>query len=53
MIGLSADQGAGISEEIADIAAREANWSDVETERQLSELRRYNARLKEASQPSE
>jgi glycerol-3-phosphate dehydrogenase len=41
MIGLSADQGAGISEEIADIAAREANWSDVETERQLSELRRY------------
>jgi glycerol-3-phosphate dehydrogenase len=49
MIGLSADQGAGISEEIADIAAREANWSDVETERQLSELRRYNARLKVAS----
>ncbi len=46
MIGLSADQGAGLSEAIAEIAAREAGWSNSEKERQLEELREYNARLK-------
>jgi hypothetical protein len=46
MIGLSADQGLSISEEIAAIAARESNWNTVELERQLTELREYNARLR-------
>ncbi len=45
MIGLSADQGTGLYEEIAEIAAREANWDRREKERQLTELREYNARL--------
>ena len=45
MIGLSADQGLSISEEIAAIAARESNWNSVELERQLNDLREYNARL--------
>jgi hypothetical protein len=45
MIGLSADQGLSISEEIAAIAARESNWNSVELERQLTDLREYNARL--------
>ena len=45
MIGLSADQGLNISEEVAAIAAREANWSSGELERQLAELRTYNDRL--------
>ena len=45
MIGLSADQGLSISEEIAAIAARESNWNSVELERQLTELRTYNERL--------
>jgi glycerol-3-phosphate dehydrogenase len=48
MIGLSADQGVGMSEEIADIAAREKNWNQSEKEQQLSNLREYNARLKPA-----
>jgi len=46
MTGLSADQGQGISEEIAEVAAREMNWNSGEKERQLAELRQYNARLK-------
>jgi glycerol-3-phosphate dehydrogenase len=45
MVGLSADQGAGISESIAAIAGREANWTGAERTRQLAELREYNARL--------
>lgn len=49
MIGLSADQGIGISEEIAAIAARESNWNSTERARQLAELRRYSARLRIAS----
>ena len=46
MIGLSADQGVALSDEIAEIAAREAGWNHSEKERQLDELRKYNARLK-------
>ena len=46
MTGLSADQGSGVSERIAAIAARESNWNSAEKERQLAELRQYNARLK-------
>ena len=46
MIGLSADLGEGMSEEIAAIAAEELNWNNAEKEEQLSELRNYNARLK-------
>ena len=46
MTGLSADQGSGVSERIAAIAARESNWNSGEKERQLAELRKYNARLK-------
>lgn len=46
MTGLSADQGLGISEEIAAIAARESNWSKSEKEQQLTELGKYNARLR-------
>ena len=46
MIGLSADMGEGMSEEIAAIAAAELNWNNSEKEGQLSELRIYNARLK-------
>ncbi len=46
MIGLSADQGASMNEAIADIAARVANWNQSEKERQLSNLCKYNARLK-------
>lgn len=49
MIGLSADQGMAISEEIAAIAARELNWNNSDKEQQLAELRQYNARLKIAS----
>ena len=45
MVGLSADQGAGISEEIAAIAAAELVWDGAEKARQLAELRAYNARL--------
>ena len=45
MVGLSADQGIGISEKIVAIAARESNWDNAEVERQLSELQKYNARL--------
>jgi glycerol-3-phosphate dehydrogenase len=46
MIGLSADQGRGLYEQVAEIAAREANWDRREKERQLTALREYNARLK-------
>jgi glycerol-3-phosphate dehydrogenase len=46
MIGLSADQGLSISDEIAEVAGRESNWSSSEQERQLAELREYNARLR-------
>jgi len=46
MIGLAADQGQGISEEIAEIAARESNWNNSEKEQQLTVLRQYNARLR-------
>ena len=46
MVGLSADQGLSISEEIAAVAARESNWSSGEQVRQLADLREYNARLK-------
>ncbi len=46
MTGWSADQGSGVSERIAAIAARESNWNSDEKERQLAELRKYNARLK-------
>jgi len=45
MIGLSADQGLRISEEIAAIAARESNWNNSEKEQQLTDLREYNGRL--------
>ncbi len=46
MIGLSADQGSAVSEDIAAIAARESNWNNAEKQRQLAELRQYNARLR-------
>jgi glycerol-3-phosphate dehydrogenase len=46
MIGLSADLGQGMHEEIAKLAARELNWSSGEKERQLADLQQYNARLK-------
>ena len=46
MIGLSADQGAGVSQRIAEIAAQESNWSNAERERQSAELRDHNARLR-------
>jgi glycerol-3-phosphate dehydrogenase len=45
MTGLSADHGQEISEEIAEIAAREMNWNSGEKERQLADLQQYNARL--------
>jgi glycerol-3-phosphate dehydrogenase len=45
MTGLSADHGQEISEEIAEIAAREMNWNRGEKERQLADLQQYNARL--------
>ena len=45
MVGLSADQGAGICEEIATIATAELDWDSAEKARQLAELRDYNARL--------
>ena len=46
MIGLSADQGQGMNEEIAELAARELNWNSGEKERQLADLEQYNERLK-------
>jgi glycerol-3-phosphate dehydrogenase len=45
MTGLSVDQGQDMNEEVAEIAARELNWSRGEKERQLAELQQYNARL--------
>jgi len=45
MIGLSADLGQGMNEEIAELAADELNWSSGEKERQLADLQQYNARL--------
>jgi hypothetical protein len=45
MTGLSVDQGQDMNEEVAEIAARELNWSSGEKERQLAELQQYNARL--------
>ena len=41
-----ADQGAEVNEGIAAIAAKEANWSNAERDRQVTELREYNARLR-------
>ena len=49
MIGLSANQGEDMSEQIAAIAAEELNWNTSDKDEQLSELRNYNARLKVAS----
>ena len=49
MVGLSADQGLAMSEEIAAIAARESHWDNAEREQQLADLRQYNDRLKVAS----
>jgi glycerol-3-phosphate dehydrogenase len=46
MIGLSADQGASVSEKIAALAAEELNWNNSRKDEQLSELQDYNMRLK-------
>jgi len=48
MIGLAADQGSGVSESIAAIAADEAGWTNAGRLQQLEELRRYNAQLRPA-----
>jgi glycerol-3-phosphate dehydrogenase len=45
MTGLAADLGASAAGGIAAVAARELNWSDGETKRQLDALEAYNARL--------
>lgn len=50
MIGLSADQGEPMIEKIAALAATEAGWSDAEKQRQMAQLRRYNQRLRPATE---
>ncbi len=45
MLGLSADQGEAVVENVAAIAASEIGWHEEELQNQLSMLRRYNARL--------
>ena len=45
MTGLAADLGASAAEGAAAAAARELEWTDAETQRQLDALRAYNARL--------
>jgi glycerol-3-phosphate dehydrogenase len=52
MIGLAADQGAGVCESIAAIAADEAGWTKAERLQQLEQLRQYNARLRPVSSAS-
>ncbi len=42
MVGLSADQGRAIYENIAAIAAAEFNWTDAERDNELAELNRYS-----------
>jgi glycerol-3-phosphate dehydrogenase len=46
MIGLDADQGEPLATAIAGLAAGELHWNEVETRRQLLELKKYNRRLK-------
>lgn len=46
MIGLSTDQGTGMAEQLAELAAIESGWSDAEKGRQLEALGKYNSRLK-------
>jgi glycerol-3-phosphate dehydrogenase len=45
MSGLAADLGASITPEIAAAAAAELDWSEAETNKQLDDLKGYNARL--------
>jgi glycerol-3-phosphate dehydrogenase len=45
MTGLAADLGASVAQGVAAVAATELGWTDAETQRQLAELRAYNARL--------
>jgi glycerol-3-phosphate dehydrogenase len=46
MLGLNADQGASLAREIAGLAAGELHWSDAEMRKQLTQLEKYNRRLK-------
>lgn len=46
MVGLNADQGLPLADEIASIAASEAGWDKSERERQLEALHDYSARFK-------
>lgn len=46
MVGLQADQGVTMANEIASIAASVAGWDKAERDRQLKGLRDYNARFK-------
>lgn len=46
MTGLSSDLGASVAQGIADVAADELGWDEVEKARQLQALGDYNARLK-------
>ena len=46
MIGLSADQGAMMTERIAELAARHLQWDRRDTARQNRRLADYNARLR-------
>ena len=45
MIGLQADQGLLMADEIASIAASEAGWDKAERDRQLTALQKYSARF--------
>jgi glycerol-3-phosphate dehydrogenase len=45
MIGLASDLGAPVAAHVAAVAARELEWTETETRKQLEALRAYNARL--------
>ena len=46
MLGLAADQGRAVIDEIARRAATELDWDKAETARQLEALRKYNDQLR-------
>jgi glycerol-3-phosphate dehydrogenase len=46
MVGLSQNQGEELSEDVAEIAARELGWGENELGNQLEALRAYNSRMR-------
>jgi glycerol-3-phosphate dehydrogenase len=46
MLGLAADQGRAVTDEIARLAATELAWDKSETARQIEALRKYNEKLR-------